>query len=216
LKDNGRDWHVIGVIKDFVLKSPFQPVEPMMIAGAHGWFNVIHMKMNPKLSTSDAIKRAEVVFKKYNPEYPFNYSFADEVYAKKFNNEKRTGKLAQLFALLTIIISCLGLFGLASYMAENRVKEIGIRKVLGASVAGITSLLSVDFLKLVLISFVIAAPIAWWAMHEWLSSYPYRIQIQWWVFVLAGAGALCIAFATVSFQAIKAAIVNPVLSLRSE
>jgi putative ABC transport system permease protein len=145
-----------------------------------------------------------------------NYRFADEEYAKKFNDEKRTGTLASLFALLTIIISCLGLFGLSSYMAENRIKEIGVRKVLGASITSITALLSKDFLKLVWLSFAIAGPVAYWAMHSWLKNFPYRVSIHWWVFALAGLAAVFIALVTVSFQAIKAAITNPVKSLRTE
>jgi putative ABC transport system permease protein len=156
------------------------------------------------------------IFKEYNPQYPFEYVFADESYAKKFGDTQRTGKLATLFAVLTIFISCLGLFALAAYMAENRTKEIGVRKVLGASAMNITSLLSKDFLKLVVISFVIASPVAWFAMSSWLENYTYRINIQWWVFVLAGAFAVFIALITVSFQAIKAAMANPVKSLRTE
>ncbi|MEP7373248.1 MAG: ABC transporter permease [Chitinophagaceae bacterium] len=216
IKDNGQDWHVVGVIKDFIINSPYHPLEPMFIAGANGWFNVIHIKLNGKNPTEKNIAALKSIFKKYNPEYDVNYRFADEEYAKKFSDEKRTGTLATLFALLTIIISCLGLFGLSIYMAENRIKEIGVRKVLGASVTNITTLLSKDFLKLVMVSFVIAAPVAYWAMHTWLQNFPYRITIQWWVFALAGLSAIFIALFTVSFQAIKAAIVNPVKSLRTE
>ena len=134
-------------------------------------FYVMNMKLNPANSTSDNLKKAEAIFKKYNPSYPFEYNFLDEDYAQKFANEKRTGKLAALFAGLTIFISCLGLFGLASFTAENRIREIGIRKVLGASVFGITQLFSRDFLKLVTISFLIASPVAWCAMNGWLQSY---------------------------------------------
>jgi putative ABC transport system permease protein len=216
IKDNGIDWHIVGVIKDFVLRSPYQPIEPLVIEGSKGWFNIIHMKLNDKNSTTTNLATIETIFKKYNPEYPFEAKFADAEYARKFNNEKRTSKLAGLFAMLTIIISCLGLFGLTSYMAEARIKEIGIRKVLGASVAGITSLLSKEFMKLVLIAFVVAAPLAFWFMYKWLQDYPYRISIQWWVFAVAGGGAFLIAFVTVSFQAVKAALMNPVKSLRSE
>ena len=216
VKDLGQDWTIVGVIKDFVLKSPYHPTEPMFIAGAKGWFNVIHIKLNGKNTAAKNIAIIETIFKKYNPEYPFNYRFTDEEYAKKFGDEKRTATLASLFAFLTIIISCLGLFGLASYMAENRIKEIGVRKVLGASVSHITRLLSVDFLTLVLVSFVIAAPLGYWAMNKWLQDFPYRISIQWWVFVLAGLLAVLIALLTVSFQSIKAAIANPVKSLRTE
>ena len=156
------------------------------------------------------------LFKKYNTEYPFEYKFVDDEYAQKFDNEQRQGTLATLFAGLTIFISCLGLFGLATYMAENRIKEIGVRKVLGASVAGLATLLSKDFLKLVIVSFAIAAPIAWWLMNAWLIDYKYRITIEWWVFAIAGLLSLLIAIITVSFQAIKAAVANPVKSLRTE
>lgn len=216
IKDMGQDWHIVGVVKDFIINSPYRPLEPMFIAGAKGWFNVIHIKLNGKNSTEKNIAALKSIFKKYNPEYDANYRFADEEYEKKFSDEKRTGTLATLFAVLTILISCLGLFGLSSYMAENRIKEIGVRKVLGASVNNIATLLSKDFLKLVLVSFIIAAPVAYWAMHTWLQNFPYRVSIQWWVFVLAGLSAVIIALFTVSFQAIKAAVANPLKSLRTE
>jgi putative ABC transport system permease protein len=210
------EWHVVGVVKNLILESPYEKINPMMIQGPLRWFQVIHFKLNPAHSTVANLSKAEKIFKKYNPQYPFEYVFADESYAKKFDEEQRTGKLSALFAGLTIFISCLGLFGLATYMAENRIKEIGVRKVLGASVASITTLLSKDFLKLVIISFIIASPVAWWAMSKWLQTYSYRISIEWWVF--AGTGLLCllIAIATVSYQAIKAAVANPVKSLRTE
>ena len=210
------EWHIVGVVKDLILESPYEKINPMMIQGPLRWLQVIHFKLNPAHSTAANLGKAEKIFKKYNPQYPFEYVFADESYAQKFDEEQRTGKLSALFAALTIFISCLGLFGLATYMAENRIKEIGIRKVLGASVANITALLSKDFLKLVITSFIIASPVAWWAMSKWLQTYSYRINIEWWVF--AGTGLLCIiiAIATVSFQAIKAAIANPVKSLRTE
>lgn len=217
IKDNGIEWHIVGVIKDFILTSPYEPTRPMLISGAKmDWFNAMIIKFNQQNSTASNLKKAETIFKKYNPEYPFEYKFVDEEYARKFEDEKRIGTLAGVFSALTILISCLGLFGLATYMAENRIKEIGVRKVLGASVAGITTLLSVDFLKLVFISFVLAAPIAWWAMHTWLQEYAYRVQIHWWVFVVACVLSILIAVLTVSYQAIKAAIANPVKSLRSE
>ncbi len=216
IKDNGTDWHVIGVVKDFVMDSPFQKVPPMVIEGANAWFNVVHIKFNSKLKTEDALAASEVIFKKFNPEYIFEYEFVDQAYAKKFNSEKQTGTLVNLFTLMTIFISCLGLFGLASYMAENRIKEIGIRKVLGASVQSITTLLSKDFLGLVLISIVLAVPVSWYFMSKWLEDFAYRITISWWTFALAGILALAIALVTVSYQAIKAAIVNPVKSLRTE
>jgi ABC-type antimicrobial peptide transport system permease subunit len=216
VKDNGRDWHVVGVIKDFILISPFRPIEPMVIEGAKAWFNVIHIKFSKEKPMAENIKQAEMIFKKYNPEYPFNYSFVDEEYATKFSDEKRRGKLASIFACLAIIISCLGLFGLASYTAENRIKEIGVRKVLGASVTNITRLLSVDFLKLVIIAFLIAGPLAYWLGETWLKDFPYRVRIEWWVFALAGILSIAIALLTVGYQAVKAAMANPVKSLRSE
>jgi ABC-type antimicrobial peptide transport system permease subunit len=174
------------------------------------------MKLNPANSVSDNLKKAESIFKKYNPSYPFEYYFLDEDYANKFANEKQTGKLAALFAALTIFISCLGLFGLSSFTAENRVKEIGIRKVLGASVLSITQLLSRDFIKLILLSFIIAAPFAWWAMNGWLQSYQYRISVSWWIFAVTLLLSVSIALITISFQSVKAALMNPAKSLRSE
>jgi len=188
----------------------------MIIQGPKSWFNVIHFRLNNAHTTADNLKRAEAVFKRYNPDYPFEYNFVDQSYAQKFGDEQRIGTLASLFAGLTIVISCLGLFGLAAYMAQNRIREIGIRKVLGASVMGVTTMLSKDFLKLVLISFAAAAPVSWWAMHKWLEGYTYRITISIWVFVGAAVMTVLIAILTVSFQAIKAALTNPVKSLRGE
>jgi putative ABC transport system permease protein len=216
VKDDDIEWHVVGVFKDFILQSPFSPTKPMVVEGAKGWFNVIHFKLNGKNPTAENLKKAGEIFKKYNPLYPFEYKFIDEEYASKFEDEQRIATLSALFAALTIFISCLGLFGLATYMTATRVKEIGVRKVLGASVGSITTLLSKDFIKLVLISFLIASPVAWWAMYKWLQGYPYRTSIEWWLFVLTGLIAVLIALVTVSFQAIKAAIANPVKSLRSE
>jgi putative ABC transport system permease protein len=216
VKAQGRDWHIVGILKDFIYESPYQKIDQLMVFGPKIWFNVMHYKLNPNKTTKEALALAEKVFKQYNPSYPFDYNFVDQAYARKFEDEKRTGNLAGLFAGLTIFISCLGLFGLATYMAESRIKEIGIRKVLGCTVTGITALLSKDFLKLVVISFVIASPVAYWAMYQWLQGYTYRIDIPWWVFALAGSLSMLIALATVSYQAIKAAMSNPVKSLRSE
>lgn len=216
IQDLGEDFTVVGVVKDFIIGSPYRPIDPMVMLGAKGFFDVIHFRMSEEHSMPENIAYLESVFKKFNPEYPFNYRFADEEYARKFDSEKRTSTLASLFAALTIIISCLGLFGLAAYMAENRIKEIGVRKVLGASVTSIARLLSIDFLKLVGVSFLLAAPLGYWAMHQWLKEYPYRIQLSWWIFALAGLIALLIALITVSTQAIRAARANPVKSLRSE
>jgi len=216
IKDGDTQFHVIGVIKDFILRSPYEPTHPMIIEGGKGWFNVIHIKLSNLQPTTKSLQQAESIFKKYNPEYPFEYHFVDEEYARKFQDEKRTAVLAAFFSGLTIFISCLGLFGLATYMAETRIKEIGVRKVLGASVTGITFLISRDFLRLVLIAFLIAAPIAWWSMETWLKNYPYRVNIHWWVFALSGGVSFLIALITISYQAIRAAIANPVKSLRAE
>ncbi|GAB2790319.1 ABC transporter permease [Rhabdobacter roseus] len=216
IKDNGREWRVVGIIKDFILNSPYDPMEPMVIEGAHGWFNVIHIKYRPEVPTQEALKATEQIFTKYNPSYPFNYRFVDESYAAKFKDEQRTGTLAALFAFLTVLISCLGLFGLAAYMAEKRTKEIGIRKVLGASIPSVAGLLSREFIGLVAFSCLVAFPVAWWSMNWWLQSYSYRTDISWWVFALAGGGALLITLLTVSSQAIKAALTNPVKALKTE
>jgi len=213
---NGEDYHIVGVVKDFIIESPYEAIRPMVIRGPKGWFNVIHIKLNNSKTTAQNLADMGKVFKRYNPEYPFEYHFADQEYAQKFDDEKLTGTLAALFGGLTILIACLGLFGLATYMAENRIKEIGVRKVLGASVAHVTGLLSKDFLILVIISIVIATPVAWYAMQLWLKDYAYRTPIHWWVFALAGATAIVIALVTVSYQAIKAAVSNPVRALRSE
>lgn len=216
IKNNDRNWTVVGVLKDFIYGSPYQKVNQLVVFGPASWFNIIHFKLNPDKPVAQNLKLAEQVFKEYNPQYPFDYKFVDEAYAEKFDDQKRTGKLAALFAGLTIFISCLGLFGLAAYMAQNRIKEIGVRKVLGASVTSITTLLSKDFLKLVVIALLIASPLAWWAMHTWLQDFEYRISIEWWVFLSAGIVSVCIALLTVGYQAIKAAKTNPVKNLRTE
>jgi len=208
--------HVIGVVKNFILESPYEPVKPMIIAGPSFGYGVINFRISEHPSYGENLKKAEKIFIRYNPQYPFNVRFYDKEYFVKFADEQRVGTLVGLFAALTIFISCLGLFGLAAYMAESRIKEIGIRKVLGASVANIAGLLSKEFLRLVAISFIIASPIAWLVMHSWLGGYQYRIDIEWWVFALTGLLSLFIALATVSFQAIKAALANPIRNLRTE
>jgi putative ABC transport system permease protein len=214
--DDPVNWHVVGVIKDFILESPYQSIKPFMIKGPKYGGNVVYIRFNNARGTSQNLATAQKIFRQYNPAYPFEFHFADQEYAQKFTDEKLTQTLASLFASLTIFISCLGLFGLATLIAANRIKEIGVRKVLGASISSITLLLSKDFVKLVAISIVIASPIAWWTMHQWLQSYDYRISISWWIFFAAGVTAILIALLTVSFQAIKAAVANPVKSLRTE
>lgn len=205
---------IIGVIKDFHFASLKQKIEPAIFA-----YQPSCWKMFVKTSGKDAPQAINIVqqtWKKYNSSFPFDYSFMDEVYNSMYKSDQRSGTLFSIFAAIAIMISCLGLFGLATYTAQVKIKEIGIRKVLGASIVNITTMLSKDFLILVIISLLIASPIAWYMMNKWLQDYVYRIQIQWWVFVLAGSAAILIAFVTISFQAIKAAMANPVKSLRSE
>ena len=182
----------------------------------NGGVSWINMRIDPAVSISEALPKIEAVFKKLIPTTPFDYKFVDEEYALKFSAEERINKLAGIFAVVAIFISCLGLFGLVSFVAEQRRKEIGVRKILGASVVGIWNLLSKDFLVLIIISFVIAAPIAWYGMNKWLLDYNYRINIGWEIFGGAGVMALFIALFTVSFQAIRAALAKPVKTLRTE
>lgn len=216
IKENGNEWKVVGVVKDFVYESPYRKVQELVVFGPNSWFSTIHFKLNPAHSVKENLSIAEQIFKEQNPDYPFEYKFVDEEYAKKFNEEKKIGTMAGLFAGLTILISCLGLFALSTFMAETRIKEIGVRKVLGASVFRITSLLSKDFLKLVFISCLVASPVAWYVMNKWLNNYEYRISIGWWVFVATILLVMLIAIITISFQSIKAATSNPVKALRSE
>jgi putative ABC transport system permease protein len=216
LKWNESSRRVIGVIPNINMESPFRAISPLTIIFDKNWVNWLNVRFNPNVSSSEAIKKITPIFDKYNPSFPFSYQFADTEYAKKFNYEELIGNLSAIVSLLAIFISCLGLFGLASFMAEQRLKEIGIRKVLGASILNLWQLLSKDFVKLVIISFFIAAPLAYYFMHNWLQNYTYRIDISWWIFALAGAGALLITLLTVSYQAIKAATVNPVEVLKNE
>jgi len=216
LKWNDKPMIVLGVIPDIQMESPFRQISPLTIVFNKDWVNFIDIRMNPDMSTSKAIGLMKPIFDKYNPAYPFEYQFADEQYAKKFNYEELVGNLAAIIAILAIFISCLGLFGLASFTAEQRVKEIGVRKILGASVLNLWQLLSKDFVLLVLASCAIAIPVAWYFMNEWLKSYEYKTSIGPGVFVLVAALSMAITLITVSFQAIKAALANPVKSLRTE
>jgi len=212
----GRQATIVGIVRDALMVSPFTAADPTMFyCTAEPQGNLIY-RLSPGIKTQDAITQLTAVFNKYNPAYPYNYSFSDEQYALKFNLEMLIGKLAGLFAVLAVFISCLGLFGLAAYIAEQRTKEIGIRKVLGASVQQVWLLLSKDFIVLVLISCLIAAPVSFYFLHNWLMNYDYRISIGAGVFISGGLIALLITIITVSFQAIKAAMTNPVKSLRME
>ncbi len=216
LKYYGNLFKIIGVISDIIVDSPYGQVRPCVFFLNKGPGSTVLLKINPKISTSQALESIGKVFKQFNPEQPFSYSFVDLDYAKKFGNEQRIGKLAAFFAGLAILISCLGLFGMASFMAEQRIKEIGVRKVLGASVFNLWGLLSTDFLGLVAISLLIASPVAWYLMHNWLQHFDYRSSISGWIFVITGLGTIVITLLTVSFQSVKAALANPIKSLKTE
>jgi len=216
VKLNGKPYTVLGVIENMVMDSPYLPVTPTVFFNNPGWSNVITIKIKPTVAFPAALEKIGGVFKHYNPASPFDYKFTDQDYAEKFSDEERIGKLASFFAILAIFISSLGLFGLASFVAEQRTKEIGVRKVLGASVGNLWAMLSKEFVVLVLISCAIAIPVAWYYLSGWLKGYQYHTEISWWVFILACVGALVITILTVSAQAIKAAVANPVKSLRSE
>jgi len=216
VKWNERPMTIVGVIPDIQMQSPYRPVSPLTIIFDKGWVSYINVRMNPGMPSSKVLSLIKPVFDRYNPAFPFEYQFADEEYARKFNYEELVGNLAAIVAVLAVFISCLGLFGLASFTAEQRVKEIGVRKVLGATVFNLWQLLSKDFVMLVLIACVIAVPVAYYAMNEWLKNYENKITIEVGVFVLAVMGAIIITLITVSFQAIKAAMANPVKSLRTE
>ena len=213
----GRPFHIIGVIRNIIFESPYTVASSPAIFHMAGNENyVVTIKLNPRLGTAGALAKVHTVFARYNPSFPFDYRFVDQEYAKKFSEEKQIGTLSGFFTMLAILISCLGLFGLVSFMAEQRRKEIGVRKVLGASAFYLWGLLSKDFVRLVVIALLLAAPIAYFVMHNWLQQYEYRYRISWALFFIAGGSALLVALLTVSYQAIKAATANPVKSLRSE
>jgi ABC-type antimicrobial peptide transport system permease subunit len=217
LKWNDRPFTIIGVVEDIMQESPFYPVRPTLyhIAGFDDMNNLI-LKLNPRQSAASSLKKIEQILKKYAPDVPFDYKFVDEDFGSKFLAEERIGKLSSYFAVLAIFISCLGLLGMASFVAEQRTKELGIRKVLGASVANLWRLLSIEFIVLVSLSCLIATPVAYYYLQGWLANYDYHIEISWMVFAGATVIALLITLVTVSFQAIKAALMNPVKSLRTE
>jgi len=215
--NNGeRDLTVVGVVNDFVYGDMYGKNDPVIFYCNPARGRYLYVRSKAEARPETVLAQLQKTLKTYNPAYPFEYSFVDEQFNEKFKSEMLVGKLSRIFAALAIVISCLGLFGLAAYTAQRRTREIGIRKVLGASVTGITGLLSKDFLRLVFLSAIIAFPLAWWAMYTWLQGYAYRISINPWVFVLAGLAAMLIALFTVVFQSIKAAIANPINSLRSE
>jgi putative ABC transport system permease protein len=208
--------HVIGVIKDMLMQSPYEPVKQTIFWLATDKQAIVNFKIKPGLGAAEALTRIGAVFKKYDPAEPFAYQFIDEEYAKKFNDEERIGRLAASFATLAILISCIGLFGMAAFMSGQRIKELGIRKVLGASLFSLWNLLTKDFLLLVMIAFLIASPITYFGMFLWLTHYTYHAAISWWIFTATGFGALAITILTVSYQGISAAMMNPAQSLKTE
>jgi putative ABC transport system permease protein len=212
----GRKRTLIGVVDNVLMGNPYAPVGPMFMVLDPDWVNAVTIRLEKTNDIKASIKKVEDVFKKYNPAYPFEYSFADEQFAKKFSTIDMTSSLANLFAGLAIVITGLGLFGLAAFTAEQRTKEIGIRKVLGATVPGLVGLISKDFSRLVIIAFLISAPLSWWLLDNYLDRYKYRIDIPWWVFPLTGLVSLAFALMIVSTQALRAAQSNPVNSLRNE
>jgi putative ABC transport system permease protein len=210
-----RAYHIVGIVGDMLANSPYEAIGPAIFLG-DGWMGELTLRIRPGASMHTAIAGLEKIFKKFNPASPFIYHFTDEDYAQKFATENSIGSLGAVFAALAVFISCLGLFGLASFVAEQRTKEVGIRKVLGAGVISLWTLLTSNFLKLVLLSMLISIPFVYLGMHRWLLNYPYHAPLSWWIFASGGAGILLITLFTVSFQSLKAALSNPIKSLRTE
>ncbi|WEK37900.1 MAG: ABC transporter permease [Candidatus Pseudobacter hemicellulosilyticus] len=215
IRFHDKHYTIIGIANDLLTQSPYDPIEPAIFF-PDGWKGVMTLRINAGYPIQDALDRIGKVFRKHNPQAPFEYNFVDEAYGRKYAIEEKISKLSGVFAGLAIFISCLGLFGLSAYMAEQRTREIGVRKVMGATVFQLWQLLSRDFLKPVLIAFLLAAPLAFYLLHSWLQQYAYRTPIQWWWFAGTGIVALLIALLTVSYQTIRASLANPVKSLRSE
>ena len=217
VRNEGRALHVVGVINDFVTGSLFNRIYPIVVHGPGKYgFGTLSFRLNPNRTTAENLSSLTGIFKKYNPNYPFEYFSGNKYDIDRLKNQGHFGTLAALFAGMAIFISCLGLFGLSAYMAESRLREVGVRKILGASIMRLTALLSKDFLVLVLIAFAIASPIAWWFMRQWLDDIPYHVDLNWWIFALTGLLSLFIAAGTVGFQAIRAALSNPVRVLRTD
>jgi putative ABC transport system permease protein len=215
IKFSGKSYTIIGVTKNMISNNPYSPIQPAIFLGGGG-HAVFTVRIKPGIPVRTALAAMEHVFKQFNPASPFIYSFIDEEFQTKFNMESRIGNLATVFSGLAILISCLGLFGLASFVSEQRTKEIGVRKVLGAHVTGLWALLSADFIKLVALSMLIAMPLSYYCMDQWLQNYALHTSLSAWIFVVAGVGLLLVTLATVSYQSVRAALMNPVKSLRTE
>ncbi|WP_375444105.1 ABC transporter permease [uncultured Fibrella sp.] len=215
IQNEGTSFRIVGVFADFIWGSPFDKVPPMFVKGSN-WYSTINYRLNPAMPTETALTKTARIFTQYNPAFPFEVNFVDQQYQLKFDQIRPIGAMAGTFAGLAIVIACLGLFGLATFMAEQRTKEIGIRKALGASVPSVVALLSKDFLKLVLVAILLAVPLAWWGMNEWLNTYSYRVSLDGWIFVGAGLLAILVALITVSYQSLRAALTDPVDALRGD
>jgi putative ABC transport system permease protein len=216
VKWQGADRTIIGVLKNYIVNSPTDAAKPLIVGYIKGWASTISVRLNKNMPVSEALAKLGGVYKKYNPDFPFEYKFVDEEYSKKFYTEQLLGTLSNSFTILAILISCLGLFGLASFSAEQRRKEIGIRKVLGATTANLWFNLSKEFVQLIIIAFVIGGAVSWYFMNQWLHNYTYRTDVSIWVFAATILISLTVTLVTVSWQAVKAALSNPVRSLRSE
>ena len=212
----GQQWTIIGVMDNVLMGSGAHQIQPLVMTMDPTWSTTITLRIPKTDDMSGAVKKVEDIFKKYNPDYPFEYRFADVEFQQKFSTIEMTSRLSGAFAILAIIVTALGLLGMASFTAEQRTKEIGIRKVLGASVSSVLFLLTKDFSKMVVIAFILSVPFAWWAGSNFLEQYPVRIEMPLWVFPLAGIGSLVLTLIIASTQAFKAARSNPVDSLRSE
>lgn len=213
---NGKDHVITGVVKDMIMTSPYKQTVATIFQMKPEWVKHITIRLHPDMPVQAALTRIAGVFKKYDPASPFEYKFNDDEYAKKFSDEEQIGHLAAVFAILAVFISCLGLFGMASFIAEQRTKEIGVRKVLGATIFNLWQLLSKDFVVLIAISTLVATPVAYYFMHNWLQGYDYRTGITWWIFAATALGTVLLTLATVSYQSITAALANPVKSLKTE
>jgi putative ABC transport system permease protein len=204
------------VVKDMLMESPFSKVKPTIFFLEYGWARVVTLRVRPEVSARQAMAAVEPVFHRFDPPGIYDFAFVDDQYAAKFREEKKIGQMSVCFTVLAILISCLGLIGLSLFVAHQRIKEISVRKVLGASVVDVWMLLSKDFLGLTLISCVIAIPLTWVLMNRWLEQYAYKTNLSWSVFVIASCSALLVTILTVSFQTIRAALINPAKNLKSE
>jgi putative ABC transport system permease protein len=214
LSFQGANGMIIGVVKDFNFKPIQQPIEPLILR-LNRWGGTVIVRTQPG-STEATIKALGRISRQLNPAYPFNYGFLDQELAQLYKGEQHLGSLFNLFAVLAVLISCMGLYGLSAFMAEQRTKEIGVRKVLGASVFNIVYLLSTGFTRLILLATVIAIPLAWFAINSWLEGFAYHVHVSWTIFLIAALAALMVAWVTVGYESVKAAITNPVKSLKTE